>query len=138
MRVGFPWISLDSLVRIETYQWFTRDKSPKVFLALYRASGAPERRLTIFVGTRAGWSMGATLIGFLIFCNQMLSEPLLFCRFRQKQHASDAKWRGAPRRQKSKSQLSKSGLAIRSRASPAAFHRNIQTDISQINDENLK
>jgi hypothetical protein len=23
-RVGFPWISLDSLVRIETYQWVTR------------------------------------------------------------------------------------------------------------------
>jgi hypothetical protein len=29
--VGFPWISLDSLVRIETYQWVTRDKSEKVF-----------------------------------------------------------------------------------------------------------
>jgi hypothetical protein len=25
MRVGFPWISLDSLVRIETYQWVARD-----------------------------------------------------------------------------------------------------------------
>jgi hypothetical protein len=24
MRVGFPWISLDSLDRIETYQWVTR------------------------------------------------------------------------------------------------------------------
>jgi hypothetical protein len=29
--VGFPWISLDSLVRIETYQWVTLDKSEKVF-----------------------------------------------------------------------------------------------------------
>ena len=29
--VGFPWISLDSLVRIETYQWVTRDKRCKIF-----------------------------------------------------------------------------------------------------------
>src|ERR1700722_7848141 len=26
MTVGFSWISLDSLVRIETYQWVTRHK----------------------------------------------------------------------------------------------------------------
>jgi hypothetical protein len=25
LSVGFPWISLDSLVRIETYQWVTLD-----------------------------------------------------------------------------------------------------------------
>jgi hypothetical protein len=25
LNVGFPWISLDSLVRNETYQWVTRD-----------------------------------------------------------------------------------------------------------------
>ena len=31
MRVGFPWISLDSLVRIETYQWVTRYKWRKIF-----------------------------------------------------------------------------------------------------------
>ena len=30
-RVGFPWISLDSLVRIETYQCVTRDFRSKVF-----------------------------------------------------------------------------------------------------------
>jgi hypothetical protein len=33
MRVGFPWISLDSLVRIETYQWVTRDFRRKKNLA---------------------------------------------------------------------------------------------------------
>jgi hypothetical protein len=131
IRVGFPWISLDSLVRIETYQWVTRDKSPKVFLALYRASAAPERRLTIFAGARAGWSMGASLIDFLIFCNQTV-RAALFCRLSQKRHASDANWLGASGRQKSKSQPSKSDLAICSRTSPAAFHRNIQMDISQI------
>jgi hypothetical protein len=32
MTVGFPFISLDSLVRIYTYQWVTRRKPSKVFL----------------------------------------------------------------------------------------------------------
>jgi len=31
MTVGFPWISLDSLVRIEPYQWVTRDFRWKIF-----------------------------------------------------------------------------------------------------------
>ena len=35
MTVGFPWISLDSLVRIETYQWVTRDFPRKIFLEPY-------------------------------------------------------------------------------------------------------
>ena len=30
MEVGFPWISLDSLVRIQTFQRVTRDKSDKI------------------------------------------------------------------------------------------------------------
>jgi hypothetical protein len=79
--------------------------------------------------------MGASLIGFLIFCNQLLSEPLHFCRLRQKQHASDAKRRGASSRSEIEKPTVKVRLAICSRASPAAFHRNIQMDISQIYDE---
>ena len=44
MRVGFPWISLDSLVRNETFQWVTRIKAGKVFLgAFVLAFEAPER-----------------------------------------------------------------------------------------------
>jgi hypothetical protein len=31
MSVGFPWISLDSLVRIETFQWVTRLEAGKLF-----------------------------------------------------------------------------------------------------------
>jgi hypothetical protein len=31
MRVGFSWVSLDSLVRIETYQWVTRLEAGKTF-----------------------------------------------------------------------------------------------------------
>jgi hypothetical protein len=46
MRVGFPWISLDSLVRIETLQWVTRDFQQKFFRALLSSrkgcrNGAP-------------------------------------------------------------------------------------------------
>jgi hypothetical protein len=35
MRVGFPWISLDSLVRIETFQWVTRLFAGRIFLACF-------------------------------------------------------------------------------------------------------
>jgi hypothetical protein len=30
-KVGFPWISLDSLVRIDTFQWVTRLEAGKLF-----------------------------------------------------------------------------------------------------------
>jgi hypothetical protein len=43
MTVGFPLISLDSLVRIETYQWVTRHKPTKIFSRRLRAFEAPER-----------------------------------------------------------------------------------------------
>jgi hypothetical protein len=33
LGVGFPWISLDSLVRIETFQWVTRIFAERKFLA---------------------------------------------------------------------------------------------------------
>jgi hypothetical protein len=89
------WISLDSLVRIDTFQWVKRDKSPKVFLALYRASGAPERRLTILVCARAGLSMGASLISFLIFCNQNVVRAVTLQRTQPK---AARFWRQVPRR----------------------------------------
>jgi hypothetical protein len=40
--VGLPWISLDSLVRIETYQWVTRDFVNKFFLSLFPVSRIAE------------------------------------------------------------------------------------------------
>jgi hypothetical protein len=36
-RLGLPWISLDSLVRIETFQWVTRDYPRRKFLAPFAA-----------------------------------------------------------------------------------------------------
>jgi hypothetical protein len=44
MGVGFPWISLDSLVRIETFQWVTRDKRWKSFSRRRVAFEPPQRR----------------------------------------------------------------------------------------------
>jgi hypothetical protein len=41
--IGFPWISLEPLVRIETYQWVTRHKRSKVFLKPFVRGGG--RRL---------------------------------------------------------------------------------------------
>ena len=48
-RVGFPWIPLDSLVRIETYQWVTWDSRAKVFHAAFApwALEAPEGKAAV-------------------------------------------------------------------------------------------
>jgi hypothetical protein len=40
MRVGLSWISLDSLVRIEIFQWVTRLEAGKTFRALFRIRSA--------------------------------------------------------------------------------------------------
>src|SRR5690349_9203996 len=70
-RVGFPWISLDSLVRIVTYQRVTRDKRDKIF----------SRGFSALLGLRGGKSppcIGngrfghpAILSQFVISCNQL-------------------------------------------------------------------
>jgi hypothetical protein len=41
MPIGFPWISLDSLVRIETYQWVTRDFQERFFHAAFVVANEP-------------------------------------------------------------------------------------------------
>jgi hypothetical protein len=59
MKVGLSWISLDSLVRIETYQWVMRDKSRKIFpgsLSGVRSSGSDARGRGDMEGQ--GWSSG--------------------------------------------------------------------------------
>jgi hypothetical protein len=45
MRVGFPWISLDSLVRIETFQWVTRIKAETFFPTAFVVAKGPSKRL---------------------------------------------------------------------------------------------
>jgi hypothetical protein len=81
MRVGFPWISLDSLVRIEAFQWVTRVEARKLFnsrlLPGVRSAGtgawveAMRKRRIVH---------GASLPWFLIFCKILPSEPLPFGR----------------------------------------------------------
>jgi hypothetical protein len=44
MGVGLSWIFLDSLVRIETFQWVTRHEAEKIFLAPSLCRGRPPER----------------------------------------------------------------------------------------------
>jgi hypothetical protein len=57
--IGFPWISLDSLVRNETYQWFIRHKPPKVFRDPFvSGGGGPSTALTLLPRGQAGSLIG--------------------------------------------------------------------------------
>jgi hypothetical protein len=59
MRVGFSWISLDSLVRIETFQWVTQLLAARFFLApLSVAWDPPERETAVLACRSAGLFMG--------------------------------------------------------------------------------
>jgi hypothetical protein len=72
-RVGFPWISLDSLVRIETFQWVTRYTLRKKFrapLALRQRGGTGAGVLTM---QKRSVFHRASLTRFLLFCNQLLA-----------------------------------------------------------------
>jgi hypothetical protein len=60
LRVGKAWISLDSLVRIEPFQWVTPDFRCKKFLATFAPAPEPrERQPTILVWEKGtDWSWG--------------------------------------------------------------------------------
>ena len=65
MPIGFPWISLDSLVRIETYQWFTRHPRDSFFhSASSLASGAGTGTDRPGRGGRAEMLIGQTYLSF--------------------------------------------------------------------------
>jgi hypothetical protein len=54
MRVGIPWISLDSLVRIEIFQWVTRHSAERFFFTRFcPVARTPERESRRF-GVRKG------------------------------------------------------------------------------------
>ena len=68
------WFSLDSLVRIVSYQWLTRDFRQKFFPALCRRERAVET-----AARRSGMRKGrighqASLLQFLIFCKRLPSR----------------------------------------------------------------
>src|ERR1700677_1744648 len=75
MTVGFPLISLDSLVRIETSQWVTWRKPSKVFVG---ASRRFKRRCGSLRLRPPGGRIvhRAGLTRFLIFCNILSLEQL--------------------------------------------------------------
>src|ERR1700733_11826779 len=79
MTVGFVWISLDSLVRIETYQWVTRDFRWKFFYSRFSpAFIARSRELLILEGEGAGLFIGEVYLDFW-FSARYFSEPPLGC-----------------------------------------------------------
>jgi hypothetical protein len=75
MAIGFAWISLDSLVRIESFQWVARDFPGRIFLGPFpgvRSAGN---------GSRRSGPCGcaellheASLAKFPIFFNQLSSD----------------------------------------------------------------
>jgi hypothetical protein len=67
MGVGFPWISLDFLVRIVTYQWVTRLLAGRIFLASFSGEDAPEGSLWHAEAQECSW-------GELNFVSDFLQE----------------------------------------------------------------
>ena len=89
------WISLDSLVQIETYQWVTRFLAGRIFRALFPGV---ERRRNGEPAVEAMWNRrivhGASLTWFLIFCKRLSSEPSFRPASIQKQaHSRDSRGR---------------------------------------------
>ena len=77
MSVGFPWISLDSLVRIETFQWVTRILARRIFPRAFSAgTEAPEREPHGRGMRKRRIVHGPSLTQFLIFCNRLSSATL--------------------------------------------------------------
>jgi hypothetical protein len=81
MAVGFSWISLDSLVRIETFQRVTRLEAEKSFSSrfFHGVRSAPTGACALGIRKRR-LVHGASLPQFLIFCNRLSSEPFPFGR----------------------------------------------------------
>jgi hypothetical protein len=65
MRVGKAWISLDSLVRIETFQWVTLDFRGKKFRAPFCPAAAAPLKAASFFGKKKRMSQISQLSAFL-------------------------------------------------------------------------
>jgi hypothetical protein len=88
MSLGLSWISLDSLVRIETFQWVTRLEAGKTFSQpFFPGVEAPQREPAVEAMRKRRIGHGASLTRLLIFCNGLSSEPLPFVAPIQKQLA---------------------------------------------------
>jgi hypothetical protein len=74
--LGFPWISLDSLVRIETFQWFTRDFPQEKFIAPFAARWRAGTGADMPTMQKRGVAHRARLTRFLLFCNQLAATEI--------------------------------------------------------------
>jgi hypothetical protein len=64
-EVGLSWICLDSLVRIETFQWITRLEAGKLFSQPFSvALEAPEREPAVLACGRAQLFMWRAYVNF--------------------------------------------------------------------------
>jgi hypothetical protein len=73
--VVFPWISLDSLVRIETYQWVTRKNLRKIFPRAFVVAKDPSTAAHDLGMAKGRIAHGASLTKFLIFCKRLSPGP---------------------------------------------------------------
>jgi hypothetical protein len=69
LSVGLSWISLDSLVRIETFQWVARVSERKIFLGPLSVDEPPVREPAVF-HAEAGFLHKRRLVHFLTFCKK--------------------------------------------------------------------
>jgi hypothetical protein len=71
--VGLSWISLDSLVRIEPFQWVALDFRKKKILAPFSAPGALDGGQGSGVVRKRSVTQAASLTSFPIICNKLLA-----------------------------------------------------------------
>jgi hypothetical protein len=72
------WISLDSLVRIETFQWVTPDFwRKKISRDLCRRGGGAGTGAGILTMQKRSLAHRASLTHFLLFCNQLPSTEIV-------------------------------------------------------------
>jgi hypothetical protein len=75
MRVGFPWISLDSLVIIEPFQWVTRLFAGRKFLAAFCGWGGPRQdRSRYSYGAEAQYGSSSKPNSFSAFLQSITFE----------------------------------------------------------------
>src|ERR1700733_4690700 len=68
-RVGFPWISLDSLIRIEPFSMSYTEQSTKIFSHAFDPGSPKYCRCDAWAGGRAELRHRKSLAQILIFCN---------------------------------------------------------------------
>jgi hypothetical protein len=77
--IGFAWISLDSLVRIETYQWVTMDFRKGIFLSPFPKMNKDGMGDGVLEMRKRRIAHEVSLTQILIFRNNSSSDRFLIC-----------------------------------------------------------